>query len=139
MKDNGRLSGKPSIARCGPRVYSLREITISYEGQNAQIVVKPPNLSTRGMFINTSRIFPEGAVLSLRFTLVLTGAEVRTRCEVRYCQAGVGIGVEFVGLPAEAMKMIEREIALSAGKLARRRPQKRLKKTVSRTVGKRRH
>jgi hypothetical protein len=137
MTNNGRSSGIPSIARCGARVYSLREITISYEGQNEQIVVKPPNLGTRGMFINTSRTFPEGAVLNLRFTLVLTGADVRTRCEVRNCQAGVGIGVEFIGLPAEARKMIEREIALTAGTLARERPRKRLKKAVSRTAGKR--
>jgi hypothetical protein len=138
MTDNGRSSGKPPIARCGPRVYSLREITISYEGQNAQIVVKPPNLSTRGMFINTSRTFPEGAVLNLQFTLVLTGADVRTRCEVRNCEAGVGIGVEFIGLPAEAMKMIKREITLSTGTLARARPRKRLKKAISPTAGKRR-
>ena len=139
MKDNGRLPGKPSAARCSPRVYSLREITVSYEGQDAQIVVKPPNLSARGMFINTSRTFPEGAVLNVRFTLVLTGAEVRTRCEVRYCQAGVGIGVEFIGLPADALKVIEREIALSAGGLTPGTPRKRLKKAVSRTAGKRRH
>jgi hypothetical protein len=139
MTDNGRLPEKPSITRCGPRVYSLREITISYEGQDAQIVVKPPNLSTRGMFINTSRTFPEGAVLNLRFILVLTGAEVRTRCEVRNCQAGVGIGVEFIGLPAEAMKTIEREIALSAAGLTPRRSQKKLIKAISRTAGKRRH
>jgi len=138
MTDNGRSSGKPPIARCGPRVYSLREITISYEGQNAQIVVKPSNLSTRGMFINTTRTFPEGAVLNLRFTLVLTGADVRTRCEVRNCQAGVGIGVEFIGLPAEAMRMIKREITLSTGALGRRRPRKRLKKAISRTADKRR-
>jgi hypothetical protein len=138
MTDNGRSSGKPSIARCGPRVYSLREITISYEGQDEQIVVKPPNLSTRGMFINTSHTFPEGAVLNLRFTLVLTGADVRTRCEVRNCQAGVGIGVEFIGLPPEAMKMIKREITLSSRTLAWRRPRKRLKKANSRTAGKRR-
>jgi hypothetical protein len=138
MTDNGRSSGKPPIARCGPRVYSLREITISYEGQDAQIVVKPPNLSTRGMFINTSHTFPEGAVLNLRFTLVLTGADVRTRCEVRNCQAGVGIGVEFIGLPAETMEMIKREITLSAGTLARERPRKKLKKAISRTAGKRR-
>jgi PilZ domain-containing protein len=90
------------------------------------------------MFINMSRTFPEGAVLSLRFTLVLTAADVRTRCEVRNCQAGVGIGVEFIGLPAEAMKIIEREIALTAGPLTLRKPRKRLKKAISRTAGKRR-
>jgi hypothetical protein len=90
------------------------------------------------MFINTSRTFPEGAVLNLQFTLVLTGADVRTRCEVRNCEAGVGIGVEFIGLPAEAMKMIKREITLSTGTLARARPRKRLKKAISPTAGKRR-
>ena len=99
MKNNGHLPA-PSNQRSSPRVYGVREITISYEGQNEEILVRPPNLSVRGMFINTGRTFPEGAVLNLRFALVLTGAEVRTRCEVRYCQAGVGIGVEFIGLAA---------------------------------------
>jgi hypothetical protein len=113
MNANPRAPEKPAASRSSPRVYSLREITISYEGQSAQIVVKPPNLSTRGMFINTSRTFPEGAVLNLRFTLALTGAEVRTRCEVRYSHVGVGIGVEFIGLPAAATKIIEREISMS--------------------------
>jgi hypothetical protein len=79
------------------------------------------------MFINTSQTFPEGAILNLRFTLVLTGAEVRTRCEVRYSQAGVGIGVEFIGLPALATKSIEREIALGAGFRNHPRLRKRLK------------
>ena len=134
MKDHNRLAASP--VRSSPRIYSLREIAITYEGQNAQIVVKPPNVSTRGMFINTHRTFPEGAVLNLRFTLVLTGAEVRTRGEVRYCQPGVGVGVEFVGLSAEAVKIIEREIALSAGGLAGGGSRK--KKAASRTSGKRR-
>lgn len=136
MKDKIRLAESP--VRLSPRIYSLREIAITYEGQDAQIVVKPPNVSTRGMFINTHRIFPEGAVLNLRFTLVLTGAEVRTRGEVRYCQPGVGVGVEFVGLSAEAVKIIEREIALSAGGLARGGSRKKVKKTGSRKPGKKR-
>jgi PilZ domain len=131
MKGNRDLPEKPEALRSSPRIYSLREITVSYEGQNQEIVVKPPNLSARGMFINTGRTFPEGAVLNLRFTLVLTGAEVRTRCEVRYSQPGVGIGVEFIGLPAEAMKMIEREIALSSGTLTLRRARKKRGKGVS--------
>jgi len=46
--------------------------------------------------------------------------------------------VEFIGLPAEAMKMIKREITLSTGTLARARPRKRLKKAISPTAGKRR-
>jgi PilZ domain len=95
----------------GTRVNSLREITVSYEGNDERIVVKPPNLSTGGMFINTTRSFPEGAVLNLRFGLLLTGEIVETRCEVRYCRPGVGVGVQFIGLSAQAENLIEREIA----------------------------
>lgn len=113
MNSNGNCRGSSPCARCSPRVYSVREITVSYEGQDEQIVVKPPNLSVRGMFVNTSRPFPEGAVLSLRFALALTGAEIRTRGEVRYCQPGVGVGVEFIGLASEAMQLIDREITLN--------------------------
>jgi hypothetical protein len=137
MKNNSPLPAPSPNLRSSPRVFSLREITISYEGQNEEILVKPPNLSKRGMFINTSRTFPEGAVLNLRFALVLTGAEVRTRCEVRYCQAGVGIGVEFIGLPPEALKVIEREIALSDGRPPRTRAPRRLKKAIARSPRKR--
>jgi hypothetical protein len=41
------------------------------------------------MFINTGRNFPEGAVLNLKFLLSLSGVEIQTRCEVRYCLKGV--------------------------------------------------
>lgn len=132
MTDNRKLQTGTPAARSGPRVHCLREIAIAYEGQDEQIVVKPPNLSKRGMFINTSRSFPEGAVLNLRFTLVLTGAEIRTRSEVRYCHPGVGVGVEFIGLAAEATKMIEREIELSDEAPSRVRSRRRFKKTSAR-------
>ena len=137
MNGNGHLRKRSQSTRCSARVYSLREITISYEGKNEEIVVKPPNLSKRGMFINTSRIFPEGAVLNLRFYLVLTGAEIHTRCEVRYCQPGAGIGVEFIGLLPEYMKTIEREIALSESRTPSVRPGRRWKKSAARPQGKR--
>lgn len=110
MNSNGYSKDARPTAR-SPRINSLREITVSYEGQDERIVVKPPNLSTGGMFINTARSFPEGAVLNLRFGLLLTGAEVATRCEVRYCRPGVGVGVQFVGLSAQAKRLIEQEIA----------------------------
>jgi hypothetical protein len=129
MNGNGHLREKPLGARSSPRVYSVREITISYEGHDEQLVVKPPNLSRRGMFVNTSRAFPEGAVLNLKFKLVLTDAEIQTRCEVRYCQSGVGIGVEFIGLTPDAADLIDREIALSTGRPSsgkKQTPKKRL-------------
>jgi PilZ domain len=71
-----------------------------------------PDVSPQGMFINTSQKFPEGAVLNLNFRLALSGAEIQTRCEVRYCQPGVGVGVEFIGMSSEATRQIEAEIEL---------------------------
>ncbi len=88
----------------------LRELSLTYEGRSEQIAVRPPDISPRGMFVNTANHFPEGAVLKLRFRLTGTNVEVETRCEVRYCLPGVGIGVEFVGIAPEAVQAIEREI-----------------------------
>jgi hypothetical protein len=87
-----------------------------------------PDVSTGGMFINTNQRFPEGAVLNLRFRLAISGADIETRCEVRYCQPGVGVGVEFIGLSAEASEAIQHEIALceTAPKRNRAKPNKDL-------------
>lgn len=93
-----------------PRVPGLRYITLTYEGRGEEIRVKPPDLSVHGMFISTSRSFPEGAVLNLRFQLAHSGIEVETRGEVRYCLPGVGVGVEFIGVSPEAEREIAREI-----------------------------
>lgn len=121
MSDNGKLRWNSTGERASQRVYSLRKITVSYEGQDENIIIKPPNVSTRGMFVNTSRTFPEGAVLNVCFELALSNAEIKTRCEVRYCQPGIGVGVEFIGLSADARELIEREIELNSGKLRRER------------------
>jgi len=98
------------LQRGETRVPGVQDISLSYEGSNEEIHIRPPNLSARGMFVSTSRIFPEGAVLNLRFWLAHTQAEVQTRCEVRHCLPGVGIGVEFIGISSEAERQIAREI-----------------------------
>jgi hypothetical protein len=64
------------------------------------------------MFINTTRTFPQGAVLNVYFRLTRTQVEIHTRCEVRYCLPGVGVGVEFVQLTPEVLAHIEEEIGL---------------------------
>jgi len=88
----------------------LRDLSVIYEGRSEDIHVRPPDISQHGMFINTSRRFPEGSVLKLRFALTRTGIEITTRCEVRYCLAGVGIGVEFLNLPTKFARAIQNEI-----------------------------
>jgi hypothetical protein len=66
------------------------------------------------MFINTSTSYPQGAILKLRFRLSNTRVLIETRCEVRYCLKGVGVGAEFLDLSPEHLYAIQEEIASSA-------------------------
>lgn len=108
-----RKDDKPSTeGRRDVRYPQLSELSMIYEGFEEDICVRPPDLSPHGMFINTSTEYPEGAVLKLRFKLARTKVEIQTRCEVRYCLKGVGVGVEFVAIPAESVRAIEDEIGV---------------------------
>lgn len=97
--------------RRSPRYAQFSELSLTYEGRTEEVSSRPPDISPHGMFINTARRFPEGAVMKLRFRLSRSGIEVHARGEVRYCLAGVGIGVEFIGLEPEYVRAIEEEIA----------------------------
>jgi hypothetical protein len=99
-----------SRQRRDQRLTSFQDLRVTYEGHSEEISTRPPDLSPRGMFINTSRNFPEGSVLNIHFRLVRSKVEINTRCEVRYCLAGVGVGVEFVGISADAVRAIEQEL-----------------------------
>jgi PilZ domain len=112
-------------ARLAPRFSSLRDLSVSYEGFSEDIATRPPDVSTRGMFINTSRKFPEGAVLNVNFRLAITGVEIHSRCEVRYCLPGVGVGVEFVDISPESVRAIEEEVRLGNGRSSKRKSRRR--------------
>jgi hypothetical protein len=103
---------KPELlARQDKRYYAhFRELCIGYEGFTEEITLRPPDLSSRGMFIQTARHFSEGAVLKVRFRLARSGYEVNARAEVRYCLRGVGIGVEFIDIPPLDRQAIENEL-----------------------------
>src|SRR5689334_15324618 len=113
MSPKGSLVETFQGVRRGVRAHCVREITVSREGDDELVRIKAPDLSMTGMFITAAGIFPEGTVLNLKFRLAATGVEVRTRCEVRYCHPGIGIGVEFIGLSPEGARAIERELSLS--------------------------
>jgi PilZ domain len=104
-----------SSLRLSRRISTIRELSVDYEGYSETIATRPPDISTRGMFINTNRTFPEGAVLNVQFCLAFSGVEIRSRAEVRYCLEGVGVGVEFVEISPEAVAAIEKEIAFGSG------------------------
>jgi len=110
---NNRDNEKPwSSPRVEQRFSNLRDLSVTYEGHSENIATHLPDLSTRGMFINTSRIFPEGAVLIVRFRLATSGTEIQSRAEVRYCLPGVGVGVEFIGISADAVRAIASEVSI---------------------------
>jgi len=103
---------KTNIAvRQEDRYPQLTELSMIYEGYTEDVSVRPPDVSPHGMFINTSTDYPQGAVLKLRFRLSRTDTLIHTRCEVRYCLKGVGIGVEFVEPSPETVAAIKEEIA----------------------------
>ena len=95
--------------RQAERYAHYRELSIVYEGTSLDIPVRAPDISIHGMFINTAHKFPEGAVLRICFRLSRTHFLITARGEVRYCLPGVGVGVEFIGLPEAAQKAIEEE------------------------------
>ena len=110
---------RPVVTRHSPRIHSIAAISVHYEGHTEELASRPPDVSREGMFISTSTNFPEGAILNLRFFLALTGAQIETRCEVRYCLPGVGVGVEFIGISTQAVRNIEREIKLCSRQVRR--------------------
>jgi hypothetical protein len=107
--DNRKTWSRP---RHEPRFSSLRDLSVTYEGHSEDVPTHLPDLSTSGMFINTNRVFPEGAVLNVKFRLTNSGTEVQSRAEVRYCLPGVGVGVEFIGISAEAVRAIAAEVSV---------------------------
>lgn len=122
MKKHTGNEAASKHARREQRIQQLSDLHMTYEGESREIAVRPPDLSTHGMFVNTPIHFPEGAIVILRFRLTQSNVEVQARCEVRYCLSGVGIGVEFVGLGPEGFRAIENELRLfsRAGRFARK-------------------
>ena len=123
------VSHDPATLRRSPRHQYLSELSVTYEGSEQSLHIHPPNISPQGMFINTSVRFPEGSILKLSFRLARTGARIAARCEVRYCLAGAGLGVEFVDLPPEYAQTIETELALGRARNRSKSP-KRLPPTA---------
>lgn len=89
------------------------DLAVVYDGATDGVPVHPPDLSTRGMFINTRQSLPVGSISELHFRLALSGVELTVRAEVRLCVPGIGVQVEFVDLSDEAYQAIEREMQMT--------------------------
>lgn len=97
-------------ARAWSRFCSLKDLSLTYEGRSEAVAVHLPDISPKGMFINTTAHFPEGSALKLSFRLSRSNHRVETRCEVRYCVPGLGVGVEFIGIAPTDQRAIGDEI-----------------------------
>jgi hypothetical protein len=108
------LTSDPNLSRIssrnGDRFRGYSDLAIVYEGSSEDIPVRVPDVSTTGMFVNTPRHFPEGAVIKVSFRLIRSDFEVNARAEVRYCLRGVGVGIQFVDISPEAQAAIEDEL-----------------------------
>ena len=102
-------SASPVPTRKWPRYSNLKDLSLTYEGRSEVFPIRPPDISPTGMFINTAADFPEGAILKVSFRLAKSNHPIDTRCEVRYCLSGVGIGVEFVDMHPDDQKAIAKE------------------------------
>jgi hypothetical protein len=107
--------------RAWSRFCSLKDLSLTYEGRSEAVAVHLPDISPKGMFINTTTHFPEGSVLKLGFRLARSNHRVETRCEVRYCVPGLGVGVEFMAIAPSDRKAIGDEIQPIKKKRRRRR------------------
>jgi hypothetical protein len=124
MKNRQTVAPSKCLQRW-PRHQHFSELSLSYEGHSETLCIHPPNISVKGMFIHTNVAFPESSVLKLGFRLARSGIKIVTRCEVRYCLPGAGLGVEFIDLPPESVRAIEAEIGMASGVHRQSKPVKR--------------
>ena len=92
----------------------FRDLTVNLEGRTEQIKLRPNDISTSGMFINTEYLFPEGSIVHISFVLAITGNKIHVRGEICYSLPGVGIGVKFIEISPEDKRAIEQEISIAS-------------------------
>lgn len=103
-------------------------LALVFEGATDHAPVHPPDLSTRGMFINTPDNLSVGSLLRLQFRLALTNLPIAVEAVVRHVVDGIGVGVEFINLSPEVEWAVEREMQagfLDCGSIGMRRPEKK--------------
>jgi hypothetical protein len=99
--DRLQLETDPREQRSAARQTCCTDLQVAFESYACRVAVRAPDISPQGMFINTAQVFPQGSVLKIRFRVGHSGKLIHARAEVRYCLAGVGVGVEFVDISPE--------------------------------------
>ena len=83
-------------------------VDVFFDGQDATGVASTKDISIGGLYMNTQKILPEGAILTLR--LPFGEEHVVVNAEVVYSNPGRGVGVRFQGLTEKDRSLMEREL-----------------------------
>ena len=102
-----------------PRVAYFEEIWIGQDGIFSQTGGHIRNISTSGVFIETTQSFASGNVVSLRFSLGQSKELINCSAIVRNVQPGEGFGVEFLDLSTESRGRIAMFVTGLAGPIGR--------------------
>jgi hypothetical protein len=99
----------PISRRTQQRFEALLPVEIVHAGKTHQATSR--NLSLGGMFISMPEGLPFGAAVTLHFRLPALPDPVTVDGNVRWVQAGVGIGVQFGALRARAVWALQQLFA----------------------------
>jgi hypothetical protein len=84
-------------------------VDVHFDGADATGIASTKDISPGGLYMNTQRELPEGALLALR--IPFEGGDVVVNAEVIYTNAGRGVGVRFRDLGGRERAAIERALA----------------------------
>lgn len=84
-------------------------VDVYFDGADATGIASTKDIGAGGLYMNTQKELPEGALLTLR--LPFAEGDVVVNAEVVYSNPGVGVGVSFHGLPEKDRATIERALA----------------------------
>jgi PilZ domain len=82
-------------------------VDVYFDGQDATGVASTKDISLGGLYMNTQKVLPEGAVLTMR--IPLGEEQIVVNAEVVYSNPGRGVGVRFQGLSEKDRVLMERE------------------------------
>ena len=84
-------------------------VDVFFDGADATGIASTKDISAGGLYMNTQKELPEGALLTLR--LPFPEGDVVVNAEVVYSNPGRGVGVSFHGLSEKDRATIGRALA----------------------------
>jgi hypothetical protein len=97
---------QPDVERRRGRRISLAA-QVHCEALERKEIMETRNVSLAGMFLNAKFPLPIDSDLSLTFQLKPTEPAITCGAKVMFARVGVGMGIEFVDLSAEARQLIQ--------------------------------